>query len=190
MINPQPANDESFRELRGEAADESTDELIAQVYDELRRVAAHVLRTERRGHTLQPTALVHEAYLQLARSSIDTWDSRDQFTAVAAAAIRRVLVQHARRRNQLKREGRRRRLQLDTAHATTLRQPAEVLALNEALSLLGTLDPQKERIAELRCFGGLTVEEIARLLDSSPRTIERHWRLARAWLQVQLGERE
>jgi RNA polymerase sigma factor (TIGR02999 family) len=104
--------------------------------------------------------------------------------------IRRVLVQHARRRNQLKREGRWTRLHLDTSEATNLREPAELLALHDALSRLGALDPQKERIAELRCFGGLTMGEIAHLLDTSPRTIERHWRLARAWLQVQLTDGE
>jgi RNA polymerase sigma factor (TIGR02999 family) len=190
MKNRQDSNGRGAADPSNGASDGSTDKLIAQVYDELRRVAAHVLRSERRGHTLQPTALVHEAYLQLARSSTRTWDSHDQFTAVASAVIRRVLVQHARRRNQLKREGRWTRLRLDTSGPSSLREPAELLALNDALSRLGALDPQKERIAELRCFGGLTMEEIARLLDTSPRTIERHWRLARAWLQVQLVDGE
>jgi RNA polymerase sigma factor (TIGR02999 family) len=163
------------------------DDLMPMLYEELRRLAAHYLRSESPGHTLQATALVHEAYLQLAESPPTRTIGREHFFAVAATVIRRVLVQHARRRGRLKRGGGRRRLSLDDATCALRQDGVDLLELSDSLDRLRDIDPVKERIVELRFFGGLSVEQVAELLDISPRTVARHWRLARAWLRVELG---
>ncbi len=168
----------------------STDDLIPVVYDELRRVAARYLRDERAGHTLQPTALVHEAYLQLADRAQECWVNRDQFVGTAAMVIRRVLIQHARKRGRLKRGGQRKRLTLDTSSIGSAETNLDVLEFDEAMLELGKIDPIKERIVELRFFAGLTVDQVADVTDTSPRTIARHWRMARAWLRVHLEGKE
>jgi len=156
--------------------------LIPLVYKELRRLASHFLRQERPGHTLQPTALVHEAYLRLAGQDRANWQNRAQLMAVAAQIMRRILMEYARRRGAAKRAA------PDTGEAAgeTVRWE-EILAVDEALSRLSQLSPQQARVAELRYFGGLTVEESAEALGISPRTVKREWAVAKGWLHAALA---
>lgn len=165
---------------------EAADRLLPLVYAELRRQAARYLRRERASHTLRPTALVHEAYLRLAAEEQAGWESRGQFFAVAAQIMRRVLVDHARRHRAQKRPGA--RLQVELAEDAAVRPPREVdlLALDAALEELGARDARRARLVELRFFAGLTVQEAAQLLGISPRTVDREWQLARAWLHRRL----
>ncbi|MEZ5291428.1 MAG: ECF-type sigma factor [Vicinamibacterales bacterium] len=159
--------------------------LMPLVYDELRRLAAGYLRRERRGQTLQPTALVHEAYVRLVRPTGQAWQGRTHFLAIAAVSMRQVLVDRARRRRAAKRGGDAVRLTLDDAMLPSDSRGAEVdlLALDRALDRLAALDPAQARIVELRYFGGLTVEETAEAVGLSPATVKRHWALARAFLK-------
>ncbi len=164
----------------------AAEQLLPLVYDELRRLAARQLRHESPGHTLQPTALVHEAWLRLVDQTQVQWQNRTHFLAVAATAMRRILVNHAKARGRLKRGGPDRnalRVPLDQLVDSLSERSADLAALDEALSRLAELDPQQARIVELRFFGGMTVEEIARALDLSPRTVHREWAMARAWLR-------
>ena len=161
------------------------DEAMRLVYDELRRLAARYLRAERRGHTLQPTALVNEAYLCLARQDGVAWQNRDHFVAIAAKTMRRVLVDHARERGALKRGGDRKRVTLHSWIRIDDRD-VDVLALDEALERLSEFDDASCRVIELRYFGGLTLEETAKVLELSPATIKRRWTLAKAWLYREL----
>lgn len=156
------------------------------VYDELRRIAARQLRRERCGHTLQATAVVHEAYLRLGEEQAFHWPSREHFFAFAAHLIRRVLIDHARRRNRDKREGHRERVTLAEAAEIALEKGADLEALDDALATLQAIDPLKATIVELRYFAGLTSEEIAGQLGISKETVGRHWRRARTWLRDQL----
>jgi RNA polymerase sigma-70 factor, ECF subfamily len=169
--------------VRGE--DESAEQLLAQAYSELRETARGLLRRERPGHTLQPTALVHEAFLLLGKQRVK-WKNRAHFCAVAAMAMRRILVKYALRRSAAKRGGSRTVVLLDAAMAWYEERCVDLLALNEAMKRLAALDPQQSRIVEMRFFGGLTVEEISELLGASPRTIHREWNTARAWLRGQI----
>jgi RNA polymerase sigma factor (TIGR02999 family) len=159
-------------------------ELIPLVYKELRRLAGHFLRNERMGHTLQPTALVHEAYLCLAGQDRANWQNRAQFMAIAAQIMRRILLQYARRRSAGKRVA-------PQPEIPAPRQAAarweEILAVDEALTRLGQLSPQQARIAEMRYFGGLSVEEAAEALSVSPRTVKREWAVAKGWLHAELS---
>jgi len=159
--------------------------LMPLVYDELRRLADHYLRGERPDHTLQPTALVHEAYLRLTDQTGMTWQNRAHFFAVAAQSMRQVLVDHARSHRAAKR-GSGQKLALDEAAGISQPQEVDLLALDEALSRLAVLDPQQSRIVELRYFGGLTVEETAEVMGLSPRTVKRAWQMAKAWLRLQI----
>jgi RNA polymerase sigma factor (TIGR02999 family) len=161
------------------------DQLMSVVYDELRRLAHHYLRRERPGHTLQTTALVHEAYLQLVDQRKVQWENRAHFFGIAAHLMRRILVEYARRRAAAKRAGDEPRVSLAKVSRSAERDVA-VVALDDALRTLEALDPQQSRIVELRFFGGLTVDETAGVLGVSPRTIKREWRVAKAWLQHQL----
>jgi RNA polymerase sigma factor (TIGR02999 family) len=170
----------------GQEAAESLDRLMGLVYEELRAVAARRLRDERPDHTLQPTALVHEAYLRLSRRPDLTWESRAHFFRVAARQIRRVLVDHARSRNRAKRSGRLLRVTLGE-HGAVTGPDVDVLALDEALSRLDEHAPQDRRIVELKFFGGLNEEEIATVLGISDRTVRRRWTFARAWLFRELA---
>jgi RNA polymerase sigma-70 factor, ECF subfamily len=164
--------------------------LMPQVYDELRRLAANYLRRERPGQNLQPTALVHEAFLRLSREKNQPWQNRTHFLAIAALSMRQILVQRARARHADKRGGKdAERITLDEsviADRPSATDGIDVLALDAALEKLAALDPQQAKIVELRYFGGLTVEEVAEALDSSPATVKRHWTLARAWLRKEL----
>lgn len=159
------------------------------VYRELRRRAAAYLRRERPGHTLQPTALVHEAYLRLVDQNAAVWQNQAQFFAVASQMMRRILVDAARARKAAKRSGQWARVTLDGAVAEHLAADVPVIDLDAALADLATFDARKSQIAELRFFGGLTVEETAHALGLSNATIEREWKVARAWLYAHLKDK-
>jgi RNA polymerase sigma factor (TIGR02999 family) len=163
------------------------DELVPLVYRELRRTAAGYLRRERRDHTLQTTALVHEAYLRLVDQTVADCHTRTQFFAIAANLMRQILVDHAKRHRAAKRGGGN-KVALEEATGAVQKQEVDLVALHEALERLARLDPRQSRIVELRFFGGLTEEEIAEVLDVSPITVKRDWRIARAVLHNQLGE--
>jgi RNA polymerase sigma factor (TIGR02999 family) len=172
--------------LAWERGDEAArDELIPLVYDALRRIARHHLRGERAGHTLQTTALINEAYLRLVDQSVP-WQSREHFFGIAARLMRQILVDYARARQRLKRGGDRQQISLAAAEFGQ-GQPADLLALNDALETLAEVDPQRSRIVELRFFGGLTIEETAQVMGISTPSVERGWRAARAWLQTEMG---
>ena len=158
--------------------------LMPLVYDELRRLAASYLRRERKGQTLQATALVHEAYVRLIGPGERPWTGRTHFLAIAARSMRQVLIDRARRRQAAKRGGDPERLTLDDAvlAAPDRGQGIDLAALDDALNQLEALDPQQARIVELRYFGGLTVEETATVLEVSTDTVKRDWRLAKLWL--------
>jgi RNA polymerase sigma-70 factor (ECF subfamily) len=162
--------------------------LMPLVYDELRRLAAGYLRRERKGQTLQPTALVHEAYLRLIGPGDHPWAGRTHFLAIAALSMRQVLVDRARRRAAAKRGGDAQRLTLDDTilAARPAGDAIDLVALDDALTRLEALDPLQARIVELRYFGGLTVEETAAAVELSPATVKRHWTLARAFLKKAL----
>lgn len=162
------------------------DRLIPLVYAELRRRAAAYLRRERHGHTLQPTALVNEAYLRLIKQDRAVWQNRAQFFGVAACVMRRILVDHARAGKMAKRSGQWARVSLHEHHAAFAAPYIDVLALDEALTRLASFDPRKSALAELRFFSGCTIEETARVLGVSVATVERDWQAARAWLYATL----
>ena len=162
------------------------DELMAVVYRELHQRAAARLRRERGGHTLQATALVHEAYLRLVDQKRTAWQNRAHFLAVASEMMRRILVDHARRRKMAKRSGQWAKLTLHDAVAHGRPRDVDLLDLDRALHKLAEFDPRKAQIAELRFFGGLSVEETALVAGVSVATVERDWQAARAWLFAQL----
>jgi RNA polymerase sigma factor (TIGR02999 family) len=163
------------------------EKLMPLVYDELRRLANNYLRREPAGHTLQPTALVNEAYLKLVGQRKVNWQNRAHFFAISAKLMRRILVDHARQRQAVKRGGSDQQRLSITSAETIVKQPAiDLLALNEALDELAEMDPQQGRIVELKFFGGLSIEETAEVLSISHATVERDWKLARAWLRRQL----
>lgn len=157
------------------------DALIPLVHEELRRLARRSMRRERIGHTLQTSALVNEAYLRLVDQRSVRWQNRAHFYGVAAQLMRRVLVDHARRNARAKRGGGARRVSIDEL-GIVAEQAVEVIALDDALTDLSRMDPRKGRIVEMKFFGGLTTEEVAEVLAVTPRTVEREWRKARAWL--------
>jgi len=165
---------------------EALDELLPHLYAELRRLAASYLRRERPDHTLQPTALVNEAFLRLVDQRAVRWENRAHFFGIAAQAMRRILVDHARARAAGKRGDGHRAAPLDDALALTDAPNVDILALDEALTRLAGFDPQQSRIVELRFFGGLTLEETAQVLQISPATVGRDWTMAKAWLFAQL----
>lgn len=158
------------------------DEMVPLVYDELHRLAVGYLRSERAGHTLQPTALVHEAYVRLINQREVDWRNRAQFLGVAAAMMRRILVNHARDRKAAKRDGARERVPLSLVEAASAAPDVDVIALEDALERLTVLDARKARVVELRFYGGLTMDEIAAVIAVSKATVEREWQFARAWL--------
>jgi RNA polymerase sigma-70 factor, ECF subfamily len=161
--------------------------LMPLVYNELRKLAGNYLRRERQGHTLQPTALVNEAYLKLIDQRNAKWQNRAQFFAVAARLMRRILVDHARAHQAGKRGGSdQQRLSITSAERIIQQPKVDLLALHEALEELAALDPQQERIVELRFFGGLSIEETAEVLGIGHATVERDWKMARAWLRREL----
>jgi RNA polymerase sigma factor (TIGR02999 family) len=163
------------------------DSLAPRLYDELHRLAGRYLRDDPRAHTLQPTALVHEAYLRLASWQGVQWRDRMQFLAAAATAMRRILVNHALAKRAQKRGGTWQQTDLDNAAAMFEENSLDLIALDEALRKLTVLDPQQGKVVELRFFGGLTIDETARSLEISHATVEREWSLARAWLRREMG---
>jgi RNA polymerase sigma factor (TIGR02999 family) len=156
--------------------------LFDAVYAELRSCAARYLGRERRDHTLQPTALVHEAYLRLSNQADVDWQNRAHFIAIAASMMRRILVDHARAHGADKRGGEWERISIDLAELEDAHDPADLLALDGALEELAAVDELQARIVDLRFFGGLSIEETAEVVGSSPATIKREWAVARAWL--------
>jgi len=169
--------------------DESAlDQLMPLVHGELRRIARRQISQERAGHTLQATALVNEAYLKLAGESSFEWHDRAHFFAVCAQVMRHILIDHARARARDKRGGGAIQVSLNDVAVVDAGPAEDVVALDEALTELETLDPQKGRIVELRYFGGLTIEETAEVLGVSPRTVRREWRRAKAWLYRMISE--
>jgi RNA polymerase sigma factor (TIGR02999 family) len=161
---------------------QAAEELLPLVYDELRRVAAAQLAHERPGHTLQATALVHEAYLRLIGGGAGSWENRRHFFAAAAEAMRRILVERARRRRRVRHGGSHQRVELDADELSIETPPVDLLALDEALDQLAGEDPQKAELVKLRFFAGLGEQEAAELLGISRATAARHWAYARAWL--------
>lgn len=163
------------------------DTLIPIVESELRRMARRHMARERPGHTLQTTALVNEAYLRLIDQKRVRWQNRAHFFAIAAQAMRRILISMARARCAEKRGGPQAPVSLEEAAEVSVDRAAELVALDDALQTLATLDPRRARVVELRYFGGLSVEEAARVLECSDRTVKRDWSFARAWLLRELG---
>lgn len=168
---------------------EALPKLIPLVYHELKRLAAHFLRDEREGHTLQPTALVHEAYLRLVGQTA-AWQNRAQFMGVAAQLMRRILVDYARQRVAAKRGGGLMPVEIETCEiGGRVEQSEEMLAVDEAMTRLAALDPQQASVVEMRYFGGMTVEETAEALAIAPRTVKREWAMAKAWLLVEISSK-
>ena len=188
--NPTPPGDVTGLLLAWNGGDrEALGKLVPLVYEELRKRAQRALAKERRGHTLQPTALVHEAYMRLVDQSRVPWQNRFHFYAVSARAMRQVLVDHARRRLADKRDGGRTFVPLSRAgvEAATPPQSLDVLALDQALERLASLDPRQAKLVELRVYGGLTIDEAAEALEVSAATVSRDWRHAEAWLHREMA---
>jgi RNA polymerase sigma-70 factor, ECF subfamily len=190
---PMPASaaqDEVTRVLvragSGEAS--AAEALLPLVYHELRLLAGRYMRREREDHTLDATALVHEAYLRLVDQTRVDWRDRTHFFAVAATAMRRILINHARDRQRLKRGGEARRLELTDLTGATPADDLQLLALDESLDRLGAIDARKARVVELRYFAGLEIEDVSGLLGVSPATVKRDWDFARAWLLRDMTE--
>jgi RNA polymerase sigma-70 factor (ECF subfamily) len=169
---------------------EDTDRLMSAIYDDLKRLAANQLKQERPEHTLHPTALVHEAYLRLVNQRTAEWNDRLHFFSIAARIIRRILIDHARERQALKRGGGRRAISIEPDEVASPERDLDLVALDEALEELATLSERQARIVELRFFGGLTIPEIAEALSIGSRSVDREWQAARAWLFHRLSELE
>ncbi|MCU1265505.1 MAG: polymerase, sigma-24 subunit, subfamily [Acidobacteria bacterium] len=169
-----------------EGDQEALQELLPLVYDELHRLAGAYLRRERHNHTLQTTALVNEAYLRLIDQRNARWQNRAQFFGVAAQFMRRILVDHARHHYAAKRGGDRYQVPLDNIDGFGSQPDADVLAVNELLDRLAEIDPEQSRLVQLRFFGGLTIEETAEVMHISHATVEREWKIAKAWLKREL----
>jgi RNA polymerase sigma factor (TIGR02999 family) len=165
---------------------EALDSLIPLVYGELRRIAQHYLRHERPGHTLQSTALVHEAYVRMIHQELPDWQNRAHFFAVAAQLMRQILVDHARAYRAGKRGGGVCNVALDEAEKDAVKVDVDILALDDALKTLSAMDPQQGKVVELKFFGGLSIEDTAEVLGISPSTVKRDWITARAWLHREL----
>ncbi|MEO5717451.1 MAG: sigma-70 family RNA polymerase sigma factor [Chthoniobacterales bacterium] len=191
-MSPAPPRDQATRLLvdwgRGDPA--AAERLMPLVYDELRMLARSYLQRERPDHTLQATGLVHEAYMRMVDQTTATWQNRAHFFWLAAQAMRRILVEHARRHRAEKRGGGLEKVELDEELSPAAGRSVDLLALDEALNKLAQLRPQQSQIVELRFFGGMTIEEVAEVLAVSSRTVKREWRMARAWLRraMQAGE--
>jgi RNA polymerase sigma factor (TIGR02999 family) len=165
---------------------EALEKLMPMVEAELRRIAANYMRRERPGHTLQTSALVNEAYLKLVDQREVRWQNRSHFFALASQLMRRILLDHARTQGRVKRGGEAVHVNLEDVAVMSPQKSEELIALDEALTRLAEFDPQKGRLVEMRFFGGLTVEEVAEVLEIAPVTVMLHWRLAKAWLQKEM----
>lgn len=173
-----------------QGSQEAADKLILVVYEELKRLARHYMRRENPSHTLQTTALVHEAYLKLVRQNDVNWQSRAHFIGVAAQLMRRILIDHAKGRLREKRGGEQVVVPLNEALTFSPERSEEILKLDEALERLSKLDARQSRIVELRFFGGLSIEETAEFLGISPKTVKRDWTVAKTWLRSELRCRD
>ncbi len=186
-VSPTPAGEVTELLARCSGGErEAFDRLVPLVYEDLRRIASRRMRSERADHTLDTTALVHEAYVQLVDQATATWADRVHFFAVAARIIRHVLIDHARKRGAAKRGGDHARVSLQEGIVSTDGNTVDVMALDQALRRLGERDPRMEKVVECRFFGGMTVEETAEALDTSVRTVERSWTRAKAYLYSEL----
>ncbi len=172
----------------GAGGEQGVEEVIALLHSELRRIAARLMASERPDHTLQPTVIADEAYLQLVDQQNRNWKNRAHFFAAAAQTMRHILVDYGRRRRSQKRGGLFQRVDLDQAERIGIAPDDDVIALDEALKRLEHIDPRQSRIVELRYFGGLTEEETAEVMGTSPRTIKREWAVARVWLYAELTQ--
>lgn len=188
----ESSTDEVTRLLRdwGGGDQRALEKLVPLIYNELRQMAHKCLYRERSGHTLQTTALVHEAYLKLIDQRDTRWQNRAHFFAIAAQAMRRILVDNARRHTAMKRGGPAEKLSLDDAANVSIKPDPILLPLDEALTRLAEIDPQQGKIVELRYFGGLTIKETAEVMDLSTDTIKGDWAMARAWLRKTLKDRQ
>lgn len=192
-MQPEPGGENSITALLQQLSEghrEVEADLIPQIYPALRQLAARYMRNERGNHTLQPTALVHEAYARLVQQPKIPWQSRAHFFATASQLMRHILVDHARSRLAAKRGGIFQQVTLDEAIVPAAGQTADILALHEALERLTTFDARQARIVEMHFFGGLTFEEMALVLDVSERTVKRNWSMARAWLKGELTSKQ
>lgn len=169
-----------------EGRQDALDRLLPEVYAELKLLAGSYLRRERSDHTLQATALVHEAFMKLVDQRVVRWQNRAHFFGIAAQLMRRILVDHARAHTAAKRTAGERRVPLDDALAMAVDRDVDLIALDDALTRLAVVDPQQSRVVELRFFGGLTIEETAEVLKISPATVGREWTVAKAWLHAAL----
>jgi RNA polymerase sigma factor (TIGR02999 family) len=169
-----------------EGESSALEQLMPLVYDELRQLAVKYLRRERANHTLQPTALVNEAYLRLVDQHKVEWQNRAQFFGLAAKLMRNILIDHARSRQAAKRGGQPFRVSFEGHEQAAVKPEIEIISVHEALERLEAFDPLKARIVELRFFGGLSIEETAEVLQIGHATVERNWKLARAWLRREL----
>lgn len=188
MTNPAPEEVSQLLRDWSNGDEAALDKVIPVVYQELRRLAHHYMRKERGDHTLQTTALVNEAYMRLADYKKMRWQSRVHFFAVSAQVMRRILVEHARSRNSVKRGGDAQKISLDETAVVSGGRSAEVIAVDDALTDLESWDQRKGKIVELRFFGGLSIEETAKVLKVSPTTVQREWRAAKAWLYRAISE--
>jgi RNA polymerase sigma-70 factor (ECF subfamily) len=188
MQPPSPSEVTRLLKDWSEGDSSALDRLIPIVYDELRAVAARYLRRERQEHTLQPTALVNEAYLRLIDQKQVKWQNRAHFVGVAAQMMRRILVDHAKSHNRAKRGGGAQRVSLDDAVIVSKERSEDLVELDKALTDLAAFDERKSRIVEMRYFGGLSVEETAEVLKISIITVARDWKLAKAWLYTHIEE--
>jgi len=192
-MTTRPSTRQEVTQLLGDwsGGDESAlEKLVPLVQPELHRLAHHYMSRERPGHTLQTTAILNEAYLRLVDNRTPVWQGRTHFIAAAARLMRRIMVDHARERQSLKRGGGAVKVTFDEAALVTQTRSQQLLDLDEALERLVAQDARKSQIVELRYFGGLTVEETAEFLKLSPRTVEREWTMAKAWLYRELSEEE
>jgi RNA polymerase sigma-70 factor, ECF subfamily len=171
----------------GGNAREASPQLVQLVYKELRRLAGGFLRRERPGHSMQATELVHEAYMRLVEQREVTWKDRAHFFAIAAQVMRRILTDEARSRLAAKRGGGNRKIPLDESSASSEQRSETLLSLDAALSKLAIQDPRQSQVVELRYYGGLSTEDIAEVLGIAPRTVERDWKVAQAWLRREMG---
>jgi len=186
-MGPSPSQDVTELLLAWSKGDESAfPRLLPIIYDELHRLARRYMQRERRGHTLQTTALVNEAYMQLVKQRESNWQGRSHFFAASANAMRHILVDLARTRGRQRRGGDVVRLSLDEALVFSPERASEVVALDDALTVLAKLDERKSRIVEMRYFAGLTIDETAEVLKLSHATVEREWQRAKAWLTLEL----
>jgi RNA polymerase sigma factor (TIGR02999 family) len=187
MTAPSPQSVTQLLKAWGNGEQQALDQLISLVYAELHRLAHRYMRRERSGHTLQPTALVHEVYERLVDLQNVSWQNRAHFFGVSAQLMRRILVDYARSRRYTKREGQWHQVPLNEAVALFPDRKTDIVALDDALRALADIDPRKSRVVEMRFFGGLSIKEVAEVLNISEESVQRDWRLAKVWLLRELS---